>query len=146
MNTATLLIIEDNLGQQLVYRQLCEMFDCAAVFCSSGEDALEAVALARYAAVLVDFKLPGINGAETVRRLRHLELLTGHRAPIIALTASNRAEDEKSLRDSGVDDFMTKPFLIDDFRKLLLRQIYSSERPNLKLLMLPKDSQRSVGD
>jgi CheY-like chemotaxis protein len=145
MNPATLLIIEDNLAQQLVYRQLCEIFDCAAVFCSSGEDALEAVALARYAAVLVDLKLPGIDGVETVRRLRQFEGITGHRTSIIALTASNRAEDEKALRHAGVDDFMTKPFVIDDFRKLLLRQIYNSERPNLKLLMIPNNAQRSVG-
>ena len=141
----TLLIVEDNQAQQFVYRQLCEKFDCDAVFCSTGEDALEAVALAQYGAVVVDLKLPGMDGCETVRRLREAEVNTGRRTPIIALTASTKEEDEKAMREAGVDEFMTKPFAIDDFRKLLLRQIYNASKPNLKLLIVPRDGHKSVG-
>ena len=145
MSHATLLIVEDNQAQQFVYKQLCEKFDCDVVFCSSGEDSIEAVGLAQYAALLVDLNLPGIDGCETVRRLRKLEQASGRRTPIIALTASCKEEDEKAFRDAGVDDFMRKPFVIDDFRKLLLRQVYSAERPNLKLLVVPRDGQKSIG-
>jgi hypothetical protein len=49
-------------------------------------------------------------------------------------------EVEQAFRTAGVDEFMTKPFVIDDFRKMLLRWVYQSRRPNLKLLSAPQDA------
>jgi CheY-like chemotaxis protein len=140
MPTATLLIVEDNLSQQFVYKQLCEKFDFGTVFCSTGEDAIEATKLVLYAAVIVDMRLPGMDGVELVSQLRRMELESDRRTPIIALTASMLPEVEQAFRTAGVDEFMTKPFVIDDFRKMLLRWVYQSRRPNLKLLSAPQDA------
>jgi len=134
MANATLLIVEDNQAQQLVYEQLCEKFDYDVVFCSSGEDALEALKLVRYAGIIIDLKLPGMDGVEFVSCARAMEAGSNTQTPIIALTASLSPEVEKAFRAAGVCDFMTKPFAIDDFRKMLLRRVYQPHSPNLKLL------------
>jgi CheY-like chemotaxis protein len=146
MANPTLLIVEDNKAQQLVYKQLCEMFDFRVVFCATGEDAIEALKLARYAAVIIDWKLPGISGIEVASMLRQMESRFKVRTPIIALTASTCKEAEKSFRGAGVDEFMTKPFAINDFRKMLLRRVYEAKQPNLKLLNKPKNASDIVKD
>jgi CheY-like chemotaxis protein len=137
LTNATLLIVEDNQAQQFVYKQLCHEFDCSVVFCSSGEDALEALKLAQYAAVLLDLKLPGIDGIEVAVKLRLMEVGSGKRTPIIVLTGSALQSDEKACIAAGVDEFISKPFAIEDFRRMLLRRIYQSDNPNLKLLNKP---------
>lgn len=139
MSKSTLLIVEDNLAQQVVYKQLCEKFDCLVVFCSTGEDAIKAIKLEKYSAILLDYRLPGMIGVEVAQQIRYLEAGQSERTPLIALTAHLSEETERQFRAAGVDDFMTKPFAIDEFRKLLLRQLYQSHEPNLKLLNKTSD-------
>lgn len=140
-----LLIVEDNQRQQFVYRQLCEKFDYEAVFCSSGEDAIEAIKLTRYAAVLLDLGLPGVNGIEVARALREIERGSERYTPIIVLTANCEPEQREACVKAGVDEILLKPFLVDDFRKMLLRQVYQERRPNLKLLSASPDAKDVVG-
>lgn len=144
MPNATLLIIEANQSMQLVYGQLCRKFDHDAVFCSSGEAAFEAMKLAVYAAVLISLKSPAGEGKEVAAWLRAMELGSEIRTPIIALSAILMPEVERDCRDAGIDDFVSKPMVIDDFRKMLLRRAYQSQKPNLKLLNATFDAFETV--
>ncbi len=129
---ATLLIIEDNETQQYVLKELCQKFDYDAHIVSSGEEALSALACTRYAAILMDIALGGMNGYECTRRIREMESAQKYRTPIIAVTG--HVEDRHKCLEAGMDDYISKPFEIEHFRMMLLRNAYQPAKVNLKLL------------
>jgi two-component system OmpR family response regulator len=75
-----------------------------------GEDAVWMAGSTRYDAVVLDVMLPGIDGFETCRRLRG----DGVRTPVLMLTARNGVRDLVAGLDGGADDYMTKPFVLDE--------------------------------
>lgn len=139
MSRPTILIVEDYQAQQFVYKQLCERFGYDAYVVGSGEAALGALSIAQYAAVILDISLPGIDGIETAKRLRLAESGTGRRTPVIALTAIAAPQQKENCLAAGMDDYMSKPFSIEAFRKLLLRWTYDSRRPNMSLITTRPD-------
>lgn len=132
----TLLIVEDNTTQQYILKRLCEEFDFAAHAVSSGEEALDALAVTRYAAIMMDLILPGIGGIECARVIRQLEVdrSDSKHVPIIAITAVVGETVRQQCLAAGMDDFLRKPFDPEDLRKILLRHLYEAKRPNLKIL------------
>jgi two-component system OmpR family response regulator len=86
----------------------------AADIAVKGEDALWMAAATDYDAVVLDVMLPGIDGFETVRRLRD----DGRWVPVLMLTALGTVEDRVAGLDGGADDYMTKPF---ELRELTAR-------------------------
>lgn len=85
------------------------------------KDGHEAVSLAEasfsglrpdYDVVLMDIRMPGLDGLEATRRIRTLERALGRRVPrrIVALTANVLKEDEDAAREAGLDGFLPKPF------------------------------------
>jgi len=132
-SNSTILVVEDNETEQYLLRILLEKFDYNVEIISSGEKALEALSGGkRYAAVLMDITLPGIDGCECVRRMRQLK--SSARTPVIALTSRSEPEDRKTALQSGMDDYLQKPFDPEELRKLLLRYVYDASKPNLKTL------------
>ncbi len=142
MSSPTILIVEDNRAQQYVFKELCERFGYESYIVSSGEDALGALALAQYAAVILDINLPGIDGLETVRRLRATEKGKERNTPVIALTGNVMPEHREMCMAAGMNDYMSKPFSIEAFRKLLLRWAYDPNRPNMRLINSTPDSEQ----
>jgi CheY-like chemotaxis protein len=134
MTNPTVLVIEDNETEQYVLRQLLERFDYNVDVVSSGEEAITALGLAKYAAVLMDITLPGMDGYECTKQIRRMELEIQRHTPIIALTARAQQSDHDACQEAGMDDYMSKPFEPEDLRKLLLRWVYDSNNPNLKVL------------
>lgn len=84
----SILLVEDDLTQQMVMRVLCEKFGFTAFIVSSGAEALKAFETCPtcYDAVLMDWKLPDLDGVECTRRLRKIEATLGRHTPIIAVT------------------------------------------------------------
>jgi CheY-like chemotaxis protein len=141
MTISVVLVVEDNKTEQYALKVLLNKFDYGTQLVSSGEEAILALDTAVYAAILMDLQLPGMDGLECTRRIRALQLQSGTRTPIIALTASNdRADLDRSLA-AGMDDFLSKPFEPEDLRKVLLRCVYDAKQPNLKTLspLSPED-------
>lgn len=134
MPHANILVVEDNVTEQYALKQLLERFDFAVDTLSSGEEALEVLANSKYAAILMDVTLPGINGYECTKEIRKLEKELGRRTPIIALTGRAMQKDRQDSIDAGMDDYLSKPFDSEDLRRMLLRYVYESGRPNLKVL------------
>jgi two-component system OmpR family response regulator len=79
-----------------------------------GEDALWMAAATPFDVVVLDVNLPGIDGFETVRRLRG----DGIRTPVLMLTARDGVDDRIAGLDTGADDYVVKPF---DFGELFAR-------------------------
>jgi two-component system, OmpR family, KDP operon response regulator KdpE len=80
---------------------------------SSGEEALAAIAVREPDVVVLDLGLPDLDGSEVIKRLRGWS-----RAPVIVLSVRDRQEDKIAALDAGADDYVTKPF---DMEELLAR-------------------------
>ena len=74
-----------------------------------GRDAIEKFGQKTYDLVLLDLMLPGFNGMEILRRIRKVS-----QTPVIMLTAKGDVSDKVSGLDSGADDYITKPFAIEE--------------------------------
>ena len=77
---------------------------------ADGLAALDAVASFRPQAIVLDILLPGMDGEKILQRLRQ----AGDRTPVIMLTARDRPHDKIRNLDTGADDYLTKPFDIDE--------------------------------
>jgi signal transduction histidine kinase/ActR/RegA family two-component response regulator len=102
------LIVDDNATNRMVAQTLCELFGCSSEAVDNGEDAVRAVTTGRFDLVLMDIKMPGIDGVEATRRIR-----SGggpaSQAPILALTANADPADAALYRLSGMNGVVEKP-------------------------------------
>ncbi|WWR17053.1 response regulator transcription factor [Lachnospiraceae bacterium JLR.KK008] len=78
--------------------------------CYDGISALDYIRLAEYDAVVMDIMMPGASGIEVVRQLRDL----GNHVPVLLLTALGSVEDRVAGLDAGADDYLVKPFALDE--------------------------------
>jgi two-component system OmpR family response regulator len=100
------LVVEDDVPMAAAIRRGLRTEGVVADVAMRGEDALWMVGSTEFDAVVLDLRLPGIDGFETCRRLRE----NGVWAPIIMLTARDSVEDRVRGLDEGADDYLTKPF------------------------------------
>jgi two-component system OmpR family response regulator len=105
-----LLIVEDKAKMAGLLRRALGSEGFATDIASCGEDALWMAGSTRYDAIVLDVMLPGIDGFETCRRLRSDEVW----APVLMLTARNALEDRVAGLDGGADDYLVKPFEIEE--------------------------------
>lgn len=111
-----LLVVEDNpTNQKVILRQL-QSLGYEADLVTHGQAALDQMAHTFYPIVLMDCRLPGIDGYTAARLIRQREqerLQAGHPGPgrsvIIALTASDEPQDQATAMAAGMDDFLMKP-------------------------------------
>lgn len=101
-----ILSIEDNPFGRVVLNAILTELGHRAEFIGRGEDALDRMAQGAFDAVLMDMVLPGIDGVETIRRLRALDVPKNQ---IAIIGVSGRPEDEQAARTAGADAFLIKP-------------------------------------
>lgn len=124
MNKPLILVVEDNSVLQRVIQLLARRHGVDADVVSNGEAALSAFNAGRsYSLVLMDWRMPDMDGLECTRRIRAVERRTGSHIPIVAMTANAADEDKQECFDVGMDDYMSKPFSSDQFRETLLKWI-----------------------
>jgi len=111
MTVAKILLVEDepNIARGLVFNLEEEGYDVDHV--ETGEEALERIWEDPYALVVLDLTLPGIDGLVVCRTLRRQD----PRLPILILTARTGEKDRVEGLDLGADDYLTKPFSLDEF-------------------------------
>jgi two-component system OmpR family response regulator len=108
------LVVEDEVKLAAVIRKFLREEGLLADVAIKGEDALWMAAASPYDAILLDVKLPGVDGFATCRQLRR----DGIQTPILMLTARDAVDDRITGLDSGADDYVVKPF---DLGELLAR-------------------------
>ena len=116
---ARVLLVEDNPINALLARKLLEREGCTVSQAVSAEHAMAAVRTETFDLILMDRRLPGVDGATATRLLR----AAGVTAPIVALTADAFEEDRQTCLAAGMNDFLTKPLDPNTLRALLARAL-----------------------
>ena len=102
------LIVDDNATNRMVAQTLCEMFGCTSEAVEDGAAAVDAAATGRFGLVLMDVKMPGMDGVEATRRIRSGRR-AGSQVPILALTANADPSDAALYRQCGMNGVVEKP-------------------------------------
>jgi len=102
------LVVDDNATNRMVAEGLCEMFDCTSESAQDGEEAVEAARSGRFDLILMDIKMPRMDGMEATRAIRRMPGAAGQ-VPIIALTANADPDDAKAYLACGMASVVEKP-------------------------------------
>ena len=126
----TVLVVDDDpdvresLARSLVFEGY------VALTAADGRSALERIEAEHPDVVVLDIQMPVLDGLETCRRLR----ASGDRVPVLLLTARGFVGDRVSGLDAGADDYLTKPFALEELLarvRALRRRTAAAGSPNL---------------
>jgi PAS domain S-box-containing protein len=124
--TFAILLVEDDMTSQFSIKYMLEFVghkvDCAW----DGKEALDLVARRPYDLILMDVQLPGMDGIQTMRRIREMEA-GKRRTPIIAVTAYAMGGDRERLLDVGMDEHIPKPIEIETCLALIDKVMAASD-------------------
>lgn len=119
----SILVAEDNItNQQLVEAQLAELGYSATVV-SDGQLAVKNILINKFDLILMDCQMPIMDGFEATKNIRLHESSLGYHTPIVAMTANASQEDREYCLSQGMDDFLSKPFVLDQLSEILDRWI-----------------------
>jgi two-component system response regulator MprA len=119
-----ILVVDDERAVRESLRRALELEGYEIELAADGEEALERLSAdAQPDAVILDVLMPRVDGLEVCRRLR----TTGNRLPVLMLTARDEVESRVAGLDAGADDYVTKPFALEELlarvRALLRRTV-----------------------
>ncbi|MBF0369800.1 MAG: response regulator [Magnetococcales bacterium] len=119
IDNVRLLVAEDDPMAQSLIGEILERMGFAQVdLVSNGQQVIEKLAKAPYDLLIMDCRMPLMDGYETTREIRRLEKNTDTPPlPILALTANAMEEERQACFAAGMDDFITKPFRMQDLRE-----------------------------
>jgi CheY-like chemotaxis protein len=113
MTGALILIVEDNDKNRKLVRDVLTFKGYEVIETETGEEGVRLAQERRPTLVLMDIRLPGIDGVEVLRRLRAEE--TTRAIPVMAMTASVMSEDRQKIMAAGFDGYQSKPINVSDF-------------------------------
>lgn len=115
-----ILLVEDNPSSQKVTLGMLRRLGYRADVAANGLEALKAIGHQSYDVILMDVKMPGMDGRDTTRQIR--KLCPEEEQPrIIAITAYALADSREWCLQSGMDDYIAKPVQIEDLKAALER-------------------------
>jgi two-component system response regulator MprA len=144
------LVVDDDRSTREALRRALTLAGYEVRLAQGGAEALETVAQAVPEAVVLDIGMPEMDGLEVCTRLRML----GNRVPILMLTARDTISDRVAGLDAGADDYLVKPFDVEEL-KARLRALLRRSGPernggeDLSFAEIRLDSERhgaAVGD
>ena len=106
----TILIVEDDIDIHNLEKTLLEENGYNTLSAFSGTEALLLLEHKKFDLVLLDIMLPGMFGDEVIKKLKEEREI-----PVIAVTSKDDKESKISMFNNGVDDYITKPFDVDEF-------------------------------
>ena len=124
------LVVEDHPVNRRLVGVMLERLGIEADFAEDGRRALEMLAVRSYDVVFMDIQMPQLDGYETTRILRgrEAEECAAHPAWVIALTANAMEGDAQRCLTAGMNDYLAKPFKLDDLARVL-RRVRSEPAP-----------------
>ena len=119
--TATVLVVEDEVDLLFTIALSLELKGYQVVKAASGEEALELVEAENPAAIVLDLRLPGIDGWEVLRRLEEMGRFP--RTPVVLLSAQVDAVTAARAVELGVHAHLAKPFSAAELSRVLGRLV-----------------------
>ena len=113
----TILIVEDNEKNMKLARDVLQAKGYATLEAVTGEDGVRVAIEKKPDLVLMDIQLPGIDGIETLRRLRADPSTAS--IPVVAVTASAMTQDRQKIVAAGFDGYQAKPLSVRPFLELV---------------------------
>ncbi|MFT4159692.1 PAS-domain containing protein [Shinella sp.] len=126
------LVAEDNEVNQILFTQMLLAAGLRFRLVENGEEAVEVFRACRPGMILMDISMPVMNGLQASRAIRELESGTGHRVPIVAVTAHVLDGDREDCLAAGMDDYLTKPISIEKLEEKLDRWLKRGNAPAVK--------------
>ena len=117
-----LLIVDDNATNRIVASALCEMFGCTAETADDGVEAVEAVKSRHFDLILMDIKMPRMDGLEATKAIRALPTAAAL-TPIVALTANADPQSSATYLASGMQGVVDKPIKPEQLLATLQRAL-----------------------
>jgi len=138
------LVVEDNEVNQMVAKGFLEGMGCDISIVNNGQEAVDIMQQRDFDIVFMDINMPVLDGCEATAKYRESES-SGHHLPIIALTANVLPEIVVSYYESGIDDYVSKPFSADSLERMLSKWVpkiseKESEEKNNHSLVSPSIS------
>jgi CheY-like chemotaxis protein len=123
---AHILVVDDNATNRMVAETLCEMFDCTSESATDGVEAVEAARTGRFDLILMDIKMPRMDGVSATREIRAISGPVG-RVPIIALTANADPEDAAGYLKAGMNGVVEKPMKPETLLRALQENLAAAD-------------------
>lgn len=118
---SSILVVEDNSVNQKIAMAFLNKLGHQADLANNGKEALELCQKKNYGLIFMDIQMPLMDGYEATKLI--LELMKNSPPEIIALTANVFEEDKKRCIEAGMSGFLSKPFSIKDFEKILIEKV-----------------------
>ena len=114
------LVIEDNMVNQLVAEGMLTEIGCDVTVASDGRRGIAKATTENYDLILMDAQMPNMDGYEATRLIRDWER-GDSRTPIVGLSASASDEIGAACKSAGMDDFLSKPYVLDVLQNVVER-------------------------
>jgi two-component system, NarL family, sensor histidine kinase EvgS len=115
LTNKNILVVEDDDMNYIYISQIFKLTKGNIIRAKNGKTALELAKKENFDIILMDIKLPDINGQEITRRIRQFNTYT----PIIAQTASRTPDETDEAIEAGCTAVLIKPYTIDEFSELM---------------------------
>ncbi|MBI5557820.1 MAG: response regulator [Deltaproteobacteria bacterium] len=128
---ARILLAEDNSVNQDVAREMLKYMGCQVDIAENGLEAVAAAAKTQFDLILMDCHMPQMDGFTAAREIRRLEAAAGVKrgVPMVALTGDVQAGVRQQCQEVGMDDYLSKPFYMDDLQNVLEKWLPARIRP-----------------
>ena len=136
-----ILVAEDEKNLNSIIVKSLKANNYTVDACYDGEEALDYAEFAEYDAIVLDIMMPKMDGIEVVKRLRS----KNNKVPVLFLTAKDSIEDRVTGLDAGADDYLVKPFALDELLariRVMIRRSADSTDLTLKIADMVVDTQK----
>jgi CheY-like chemotaxis protein len=115
------LVVDDNEDNLILLAFLLEQLGCTIITAADGQTALDLAQQQTPSLILLDMMLPDLDGMEVLHLLRENSLTVN--IPVIAVTAMARVEDRERILSAGCNEYVSKPYVVDELEVLLRRYL-----------------------
>ena len=133
-----ILLIDDDEGLNHFLNRFFKRKGYDVTICLSGEDAIANIGPENYDLVLLDYKMPGLNGLETLKQIKDAQIKT----PIIIMTAYGNTDTAIEAMKRGAYDYLSKPFERKELSRIVSEALELNRR--MKEIVLIPDSVHSL--
>ncbi len=113
------LVVEDNVVNQKLVMSILRKWDHTVELAQNGKEGVQAWRDGTFDLILMDVQMPEMDGLQATAAIRSEEAATGHRIPIVALTAHAMAADRARCREAGMDAYLTKPLRTRQLKRII---------------------------